>query len=351
MLGRLARWLRTLGYDTAYHDAIADADLVRRSLLEDRIVVTRDRRIPSEWRIDNCLVLRAQGSMEQLAEVVAALGLSRPRRLFTRCRQCNAPLRTVEPTDIADRVPPRVLERHHEFTECPACRRVYWHGTHAERMRAVLEQVFAEVHPRSETENSDPSEATATGGKTMTTVSEIMTSDVSTLDADMTLQDAVEALRGWNVAGAPVVQEGRVVGVLSMTDVLEFEATTDPVPSFGEERPGPSEALGEPEGTAGGGAAPAYFVDFWPPADEGAPEETGFVDGPEWRHLQDRTVAEAMSRVLVSVSPDADVRRAARVMMESSVTRILVLDGKELTGMLSASDVVRAVADGLIEPR
>lgn len=142
MLGRLARWLRTLGYDTAYDDAIPDSDLVRRSLLEERILLTRDRRIPEEWRIDNCLVLDAEGSLEQLAEIVSALGLRRPDRLFTRCRHCNVQVTPVSPQEVTGRVPPRVLERHDEFSRCPECRRIYWAGGHTERMRRLVDDVF-----------------------------------------------------------------------------------------------------------------------------------------------------------------------------------------------------------------
>lgn len=142
MLGRVARWLRTLGYDTVYDDAISDSDLVRRSLLEDRIILTRDRRIPLEWRIDNCLVLEGDGTTDRLSEVISALDLSRPERLFTRCRSCNAELAPVDPEDVSAEVPPRVLERHDTFSRCPDCGKIYWEGSHAERMRNLIERVF-----------------------------------------------------------------------------------------------------------------------------------------------------------------------------------------------------------------
>lgn len=151
MLGRLARWLRTLGWDTAYDDFISDADLVRRALEEDRILVTRDRKLTEEWRIDGVLVLDANETVEQLAEVVTALDLARPDRLFTRCRSCNEPLEPVTPSKIADtprladRVPPRVLESHERFFRCPGCDRVYWEGSHTDRMRRTVDRVFEGV--------------------------------------------------------------------------------------------------------------------------------------------------------------------------------------------------------------
>jgi uncharacterized protein with PIN domain len=142
MLGRLARWLRTLGYDTAYDDAIPDDELVRRAFEERRHILTRDRRLFDEWRIEGGLVIDAEKPLEQLGEVVAAFELPRPTRLFTRCRVCNAEVRRVERRTVADRVPARVWERESEFAECPRCGRVYWEGSHAQRMRTVLHRVF-----------------------------------------------------------------------------------------------------------------------------------------------------------------------------------------------------------------
>jgi len=142
MLGKVARWLRTLGYDTVCDDAISDPDLVRRSLLEDRIILTRDRKIPLEWRIDNYLVLEGDGTTDRLSEVISAMNLARPDRLFTRCRSCNAELVQVDPEDVSEEVPPRVLERNDTFSRCPSCGKIYWKGSHTERMRELIERVF-----------------------------------------------------------------------------------------------------------------------------------------------------------------------------------------------------------------
>ncbi len=142
MLDRLARWLRTLGYDTAYDDAIPDDELVRRAFEEGRQILTCDRRLFDEWRIEGGLVIDAEKPLEQLSEVVAAFELPRPTHLFTRCRMCNAVVRQVERPAVADRVPPRVWERESDFAECPRCGRIYWEGSHAQRMRSVLHRVF-----------------------------------------------------------------------------------------------------------------------------------------------------------------------------------------------------------------
>jgi uncharacterized protein with PIN domain len=142
MLGRLARWLRTLGYDTAYDDGIADADLVRRAFLEARTILTRDRRLPREWRIEGCLVLESERPLDQLGEVVGAFQLAPPARPFTRCRVCNARTEPVPRGEVAGRVPGRVYEAERSFSRCVGCGRIYWEGSHTRRMRRVLGQVF-----------------------------------------------------------------------------------------------------------------------------------------------------------------------------------------------------------------
>jgi uncharacterized protein with PIN domain len=145
MLGRLARWLRTLGYDTTYEDAISDADLVRRAFLEGRHILTRDRKLFEEWRIDGGLLIRSDGPLEQLTEVVGAFHLAAPDRLFTRCRVCNAVLAPLDRAAASGRVPSGIEGRARNFVECPDCGRVYWEGSHTDRMRSVLGRVFA--HP------------------------------------------------------------------------------------------------------------------------------------------------------------------------------------------------------------
>jgi hypothetical protein len=145
MLGRLARWLRTLGYDTAFDDAIADEVLVRRSLEEGRHILTRDRRLFQEWRVGGGLVLVAERPLAQVREVVSAFALERPRRLFTRCRVCNGVVEPVPAETVRGEVPSRVRAREDRFARCTTCGRVYWEGSHTERMRATLDRVFSEA--------------------------------------------------------------------------------------------------------------------------------------------------------------------------------------------------------------
>jgi uncharacterized protein with PIN domain len=145
MLGRLARWLRALGFDTAYDPEIDDATLVRRAWEEGRWILTCDRRLSSEWRVRGCVVLQAEAPLDRLREVVTHFGIEEPRRLFGRCLECNEPLEALSWDDVGRegvRIPERVRRAHHEFSRCLACGRVYWEGSHTRRMRRRLEEIF-----------------------------------------------------------------------------------------------------------------------------------------------------------------------------------------------------------------
>ena len=142
MLGNLARWLRILGFDTAYHPSILDPELVRRSLAEGRQILTRDRGLREEWRVSHCLVLESDDVEAQLEEVFRRFGLEDEIRLFTRCALCNSVLESLDWEAARDRVPARVHESHHSFAACPECRRVYWEGSHTQRIRSRIERIL-----------------------------------------------------------------------------------------------------------------------------------------------------------------------------------------------------------------
>ena len=141
MLGRLARWLRILGYDTAYDSFAEDDDLLVRSASEGRILLTRDgplaRRAPGR----TCLHIDYGGLDDQVAQMVVALGISLDREPFTRCLTCNTPIRVLGREDAQSRVPAYVYETRAEFFECPDCAQVYWQGTHVDRMDERLQDI------------------------------------------------------------------------------------------------------------------------------------------------------------------------------------------------------------------
>lgn len=145
MLGRLARWLRLVGCDTWFAPDVEDADLARRALLEDRVLLTRDRRLLSEWRVPHALWIASERLSEQLRQVLEAHPVAWREGLFTRCPACNTPVAPVDAASVRDAVPPRVWRAHDRFTRCPGCARVYWAGSHAARVRSALERALGEA--------------------------------------------------------------------------------------------------------------------------------------------------------------------------------------------------------------
>jgi hypothetical protein len=141
MLGGLARWLRLLGFDVVYDAEISHAEIARRAFEEQRVVLTRDRSLPEEWRLPRVLVLASEARVAQLREVEAAVGLAPHARPFTRCSRCNEPLEEAPPESVAADVPERVLREQTRFARCPGCRRVYWEGSHVARIRRALDEI------------------------------------------------------------------------------------------------------------------------------------------------------------------------------------------------------------------
>ncbi|RIL02780.1 MAG: hypothetical protein DCC71_16010 [Proteobacteria bacterium] len=143
MLGRLARWLRVLGLDATWRAGVPDAELVRDAQDEARWILTRDRRLLDEWRVPRVHLVASEDPHEQLREIVEAFALRGRVRPFARCTRCNAPLEPLARERAAARVPPRVFAGNDRFWLCPRCDRVYWEGSHVERMRRTLADLLA----------------------------------------------------------------------------------------------------------------------------------------------------------------------------------------------------------------
>lgn len=137
MLGRLAKWLRLIGYDTRYDNAAEDVTLLRIAQQEDRILLTRDRGL-SRQRGVRAIWIESQELAAQIRQVQAAVGPPADGAL-TRCAVCNARLEPIAKAGVEDRVPRYVFQTQEEFYHCPQCDRVYWAATHVERMRKMME--------------------------------------------------------------------------------------------------------------------------------------------------------------------------------------------------------------------
>lgn len=143
MLGRLARWLRVLGFDTTYDAALPDPELVRRAAAEDRVLLTRDRHLLRELRPTAALEIRKDAPLEQLCDVVGALALPAPAELFTRCLICNAELSMPLPeAEALGLLPADFRETPGVVRRCPVCGKLYWHGSHVRRMRSALDRAL-----------------------------------------------------------------------------------------------------------------------------------------------------------------------------------------------------------------
>lgn len=136
MLGRLVTWLRLLGCDTVYANALDDAAIARRAQQEDRIVLTRDRELARRKNIRTILVA-SERVHEQLAQVVRECNLP-ISDCAPRCALCNGVLHDIPRAEVAGRVPPYVWRTQKRFMRCEGCGHIYWQGTHWTRMQERL---------------------------------------------------------------------------------------------------------------------------------------------------------------------------------------------------------------------
>ncbi len=180
----------------------------------------------------------------------------------------------------------------------------------------------------------------------MLRVREIMTLDVITVAAGATLRDAAETLTTAGITGVPVVAGSDVVGVISASDLADFAADAPGAPT---ERDFPSEPDGlseqeELEAESPNEATAAYFYSYWSDAGEDVVDRLDGPEAPEWNVFDDHTVDEVMTRSLAAVHPDDSVQDAARYMLKGGVHRVLVMEDGHLAGLLSTTDIVKAVA-------
>jgi len=180
----------------------------------------------------------------------------------------------------------------------------------------------------------------------MTAVREIMSTELVVVSPQLSLRDLVDLLAQQRLGGAPVVTEGSIVGVITLADILSFQAGLPPVPIETSEAPEPQP---EARGTADteDEAVSAFYVDLWPDAEAELPERAAALLGPEWDVLSQHTVEEAMSRKLWTISPDATIEAAARRMEEAQLHRLLVVERGSVSGIVTSADITRAVAEGL----
>ena len=143
-LGKLAKYLRLMGFDTLYFPQIDDNDLIALANEERRIILSRDREL-CERNKAPCCFLQPIDTAAQLKEVVRTYRLKTLKSPFSRCIVCNTPLKKIDKNDVVDRLPSKVKIYFSDFEICTECDRIYWHGDHYKKMKAFLDRVLEDV--------------------------------------------------------------------------------------------------------------------------------------------------------------------------------------------------------------
>jgi hypothetical protein len=142
MLGQLARWLRMAGYDTLYEPDIEDREVLRLARLEDRTILTRDRRLAiRKAALGRSFLIESEDPAEQLRQVILKFPPEAGQK--SRCPVCNGLLRKVVKKDrVRDLVPEHVFLGFGRFYRCASCGKVYWEGSHHARLRKTLDDII-----------------------------------------------------------------------------------------------------------------------------------------------------------------------------------------------------------------
>jgi uncharacterized protein len=145
-LGKLAKYLRLCGFDAFYRKDYNDLEIIKISLSDKRIILTHDVGLLKNRRVTHGYWIRSQLIYEQLKEVFCRFNLKNLIRPFVRCMECNGLLGEVLKEDILDRLLPETCKYYQKFKKCPDCDRIYWEGSHYERMRKYIDCLIKNVN-------------------------------------------------------------------------------------------------------------------------------------------------------------------------------------------------------------
>jgi CBS domain-containing protein len=173
---------------------------------------------------------------------------------------------------------------------------------------------------------------------------DIMTRQIMSVSPDLSIRDAMCLFSERHVSGAPVIATNRLVGVVTLTDLVELASGMPGVPTQRPEREW--EELEDSLAWVDDEQAPiAFYTDMWDDSGGDVAKRMSATDGQEWNALEEHTVGEAMNRHIVSLSPNTSVEEAAELMRRAGIHRVLVIDNGALTGIVSTKDISDAVAD------
>jgi hypothetical protein len=138
MLGRLARWMRIMGYNVSYDRKIDDNELIKKAVTEKRIVLTRDTLLIKRRALKGrYLFINGDDYIDQVRQVLARFRIDVSKTL-TRCLICNTLLEDISKSEVKTKVPPYVYNTQDSFNICPDCGRIYWSGTHKDKIQRKL---------------------------------------------------------------------------------------------------------------------------------------------------------------------------------------------------------------------
>jgi uncharacterized protein with PIN domain len=141
-LGKLARYLRFLGFDTLYRNDYEDDELAHISAENKRILLTRDRNLLKRSVITHGYYVRSTDPRQQLAEIIRRFQLAPPYPLLKRCTLCNAPLSPIAKERILHLLPPSTQKYYHRFFRCQSCDKIYWKGSHYQNMQRCIQKIL-----------------------------------------------------------------------------------------------------------------------------------------------------------------------------------------------------------------
>ena len=133
MLGSLARWLRLMGYDTRYERDSGDTEILQRAILDDRVLLTRDKKLAERANAQG-LYVKDRNLDDQIEQVRVAYGLAFNEDL-SRCTACNGELMSISKEEASRGVPEGALRSNEQFFQCSSCGKFYWKGSHWNNIR------------------------------------------------------------------------------------------------------------------------------------------------------------------------------------------------------------------------
>lgn len=140
-LGKLAKYMRMLGFDALYENNYSDPEIVKIASQQKRTILTKDLGILKRNEVTRGYWVRNTNPEEQIKEILDRFDLKKEIKELTRCLECNERLEKISKDTILDRLPPKVKRHQFEFFHCPVCNKIYWKGSHFSKMRNLIKKL------------------------------------------------------------------------------------------------------------------------------------------------------------------------------------------------------------------